>query len=195
MPLTSYRVLYRLSCCGRRGLVAALRGSESRLLGSVAAPPAGSLMEAWVDGLEGSVLDAEGKCRATLPAGELPLTRDVVLPLAPAALAVLVSGRIPAGAVPVPERPGWVEATVDGVWLRVRATGSPTRCTGFEAGRPGGEQVLLRAAMSAHRGLVPGVLDVEVGAQRLHLELQVWEQGKPPLAPGWLGLASCGASS
>ncbi|MCU0291974.1 MAG: hypothetical protein MUF10_08300 [Thermoanaerobaculaceae bacterium] len=192
LPPTPYRALYRLSCCGRRGLLAALRGSDSLLHVSVAAPPAGSLMEVWIDGRAGSVLDAERRCLVTLPAGELPLTPEVTLPLAPAVLAVLASGRIPAGAVPMPDRPGWVAATVEGAWLRVRATGSPARSSSLEVGRPGESGVLLRATMSAHRGLVPGVLDIEVGGQTLRLELQVWEQGTAPVAPAWLGSGACG---
>jgi hypothetical protein len=173
-------------------LLAALRGSDSRLHVSVAAPPAGSLLEAWTDEGTGSVLDTERKCRVALPAGELPLTPEVTLPLAPAALAVLASGRIPAGATSIPERPGWVRAMVQGAWLHVRATGLPARCTGIELGRPGEERVLLKATLSAHRGLVPGVLDIEVGDQRLHLELQVWEQGEAPVVPAWLDLTPCG---
>lgn len=192
MPSTPYRALYRLSCCGRRGLLAALRGSDDRLHVSVAAPPAGSLLEAWTDGGVGSLLDAERKCRVALPAGELPLTPEVTLPLAPAALAVLASGRVPVGARPMPERPGWVGATVQGAWLHVRITGVPARCTGLEVSRPGEKLVLLKATMSAHRGLVPGVLDIEVGNQRLHLELQVWEQGEAPAAPAWLASTPCG---
>lgn len=192
LPPTPYRALYRLSCCGRRGLLAALRGNDSMLHVSVAAPPAGSLMEVWIDGRSGWVLDAERKCLVVLPAGELPLTPEATLPLAPAVLAVLAGGRIPAGAAPVPDRPGWVAATVEGAWLRVRATGSPARCSGLEVGRPGESGVLLRATMSAHRGLVPGVLEIEAGGQTLRLELQVWEQGTAPTVPTWLGSATCG---
>lgn len=192
LPPTPFRALYRLSCCGRRGLVVALRGSDSLLHVSVAAPPAGSSMEVWIEGRRGSVLDAERECRMALPAGELPLTPEVSLPLAPAALAVLASGRIPPGAAPVPDRPGWIGATVEGVRLQVRATGAPARCSGLEVGRPGEDTTVLRATMSAHRGLVPGVLEIEVGGQTLRLELQVWEQGTPPIVPAWVGWATCG---
>ncbi len=191
-PVPPYRALYRLSCCGRRDLVAALRGNAGVVHLSVAAPPAGSLLEVWVDGARAEVLDGERRCRSVVAAGVLPLTPELSLPLAPATLAALVSGRLPAAAVPAEERPGWVEATVEGVRLRVRVTGRPPRATGLELVTVDGVGPGLTAAMTAHRGLVPGVLDVEVGERSLHLELQVWEQGGEPAPPVWLSLPTCG---
>lgn len=195
LPAPSYRALYRLSCCGRRDLVAALRGSAGVVHLSVAAPPAGSLVEAWLEGRSGALLDVERRCRIVLPPGELPLGRELSLPLAPGALALLVSGRLPAAVVPVSGRPGWVEGPVDGAVLRVRVAGSPPRATALEVAGQGGSGPLLAAVMSAHRGLVPGVLDVQVGERALHLELQVWEQGAPPGPPAWGALPPCGGAS
>lgn len=172
--------------------MAALRGSTGAVHLSVAAPPAGSLLEVWVDGNRAEVLDGERRCRSALAAGVLPLTPELSLPLEPATLAALVSGRLPAAAVPSEVRPGWVEATVEGVRLRMRVSGRPPRATGLELVSVNGVAPGLTAAMTAHRGLVPGVLDVEVGARSLHLELQVWEQGVEPGPPAWLSLPACG---
>lgn len=191
MPAVPYRALYRFSCCGRRDLLAALRGDAGSLHVSVAAPPGGVLLEAWVAGPDGVLLDSERRCRVTLPAGRLPLTAELSLPLAPAALAVLASGRLPAGASPIEDRPGWVQAPVDGGWLHARVGGSPPRLSAVEIKHEQEPDSRLVAVLTAHRGLVPGVLEVRVGERTLHFELQVWEQGTPPPPPGWLAMPLC----
>jgi len=191
-PIPSYKALYRLSCCGRRDLVAALRGSTGVVHLSVAAPPAGSLLEVWVDGAEVEIFDGERRCRSVVTAGVLPLTPELTLPLAPATLAALVSGRLVAAAGPIEERPGWVEAAVEGVRVRERITGQPPRATALELVTADGVGPGLTAVMTAHRGLVPGVLEVKVGERSLRLELQVWEQGVEPAPPVWLSLPTCG---
>lgn len=195
LPATPYRALYRLSCCGRRDLVAALRGGGGAVHLSVAAPPAGSLLEVWVEGGRAEVLDAERRCRATVAADTLPLTPELSLPVSPGPLAVLVSGRLPPAAVPWEGRPGWVAAAVDGMRLGVRVTGVPPRATGFELVGREGEAGVVKAVLSAHRGLVPGVLDIAVGGRTVRLELQRWEQGVEPAPPPWLSLPNCGGAT
>lgn len=191
VPVVPYRALYRLSCCGRRDLLAALRGDADSLHVSVAAPPGGVILEAWVAGDSGVLLDGERRCRVALPAGRLPLTSELSLPLAPAMLAVLASGRVPEGAVPIEARPGWVRAPVGGGWLHARVGGSPPRLSAVEISDEQGSEARLAAVLTAHRGLVPGVLDVRAGGRTLLLELQVWEQGTPPAPPGWLTRPVC----
>lgn len=191
LPAVPYRALYRLSCCGRRDLVVALRGSAAAVHLSVAAPPAGSLLEVWIDGSRAEILDGERRCRAAVAAGALPLAPELSLPLAPATLAVLVSGRLPPAA-PLDARPGWVEAAVDGARLAVRVAGSPPRTTGLELRTREGTGAGLTATLSAHRGLVPGVLELEAGGRSLRLELQAWAQGVEPVPPPWLAAPECG---
>ncbi|HPC84609.1 MAG TPA: hypothetical protein P5234_14940 [Thermoanaerobaculaceae bacterium] len=191
VPVSPYRALYRLSCCGRRDLVAAVRGSAETVHLSVAAPPAGSLLEVWAAGTDAAVLDSERRCRAVVATGSLPVTPELSLPLAPRTLAALVSGRLPTAAAPLDERPGWLGAEVDGMSLLLRVTGRPPRLTGLELAA-GEDGPVLAATMTGHRGLVPGVLDVAVGERTLHLELQYWEQGVEPVPPVWLSMPVCG---
>jgi hypothetical protein len=190
-PVPAYASLYRLSCCGRRGLLAALRGDERHLSLTVTAPPGKVVVEAWVEDGAGFLNDREASCRMRLGSGELPITREVGLPLSTSVLGALLAGTLPVAARAVPESPGWVEWESDGLWVRALIAGQNPRVTEVRAGRRGEQQMRLRAQLQGPRGALPGQVELEVGGKRARLELLSHRAGVAPPPPSWLDEVPC----
>ncbi len=190
-PLPSSASLYKLSCCGRRGLLAAIRADAERLAITVTVPPGKVVLEAWAAGRVGYLHDRESSCRVLLAAEELPLTRDVGVPLDTALVAVLLSGVLPASARAVAEAPGWVEWESNGVWARASVSGPSPRVTAVRSGRVGDRGVRLEASLGAFRGTVPGEVELEVDGRKAHLELLSRQDAKAVEAPPWMAEPTC----
>jgi len=190
---TPFAALYRLSFGSERNLVLTVRSGAGLLSLSVAVPPGGAALSAWVAGAEGWVERVKERCREPLPPGVIPLPKDAFLPLDADLAALLLSGLLPEGAHEVPEAPGWVEAATERVVWRARIEGSPAVCTRVVLGSPDG-RTLLAAELKAPVGHVPGAIALVAGAQRAEMVLQEWHLSEPPGPPVWLAFAKCGAA-
>jgi hypothetical protein len=191
---TPFAALYRLSCCGQRNLILAVRGGADRLSINVAVPPGGAAMSAWFAGDEGWIQRVKERCREPLPPGSIPLPKGAALPIDPGIAGHILSGLLPEGAREESDTPGWVEASDDRFVWRARIEGSPARCTRVVIFRRGEEQPLLVADLKTPLGHVPSELLITAGAQQAELVLQERHPADPPQPPAWLGLPGCGAS-
>ncbi len=187
-----FTALYRLACCGQRGLLLAVRGGGGRLALSVAGPLGGVAAGAWVAGGQGWVERVKERCREALPSGTIPLSGGAALPLDADLTASLLSGLLPEGVHELPETPGWVEGTAGGLRWRARVEGPRAHCTRVAAFRAGDAAPVLVADLKEQMSSVPAAITLTVGAQRAELELQEWRAGEPPPAPAWLSLPVCG---
>ncbi|MFI5164995.1 MAG: hypothetical protein ACHQQS_00075 [Thermoanaerobaculales bacterium] len=186
-----FAALYRLSCCGQRNLVLIARGDAGHLSVSVAVPPGGQALAAWVDASGGWVSRGKEGCREALPEGVLPLSPKASVPLDPELAGRLLSGLLPENAAELPNSPGWVEGSGGGLWWRARVEGPTPRCTRVIVGRPGSETPVLNADLGDPRGQVPGKLLLRSGGVKAELALQEWRQSETPSPPGWLGQPVC----
>lgn len=187
-----FTALYKLACCGQRGLLLAVRGGGGRVALSVAGPLGGVAAGAWVTGGQGWVERVKERCRKPLPFGMIPLSGGAALPLDADMAASLLSGLLPEGLHELPEAPGWVEGTVGGLRWRARVEGPHPHCTRVVAFRSGEAAPVLVADMRDPMGVVPAAITFTAGAQKAELELQEWRPGEPPQAPAWLSLPACG---
>jgi hypothetical protein len=126
-----------------------------------------------------------------LGSGELPITREVRLPLSTSVLGALLSGTLPVAARALSESPGWVGWESDGLWIRASIAGPEPRVTEVRVGRSGEQQTLLVAELHEARGAVPSQVELVVGGKRARLELLSHRAGVAPLPPSWLGEAPC----
>jgi hypothetical protein len=190
-PPQAFNGLYRVSCCGGRRLVAAVRADGERLLLSVSARPRGAVFEAWLGPAQGWAAEAPWSCRWPLEEGRVPVARGASLPIDASLLSVLLAGRLPAGTTAVAGAPDWVSAPTDSGWLRARVTGTPARLARVEAGTAGGPPELT-ATLRDHHGPVPGKVAIKAGGEKLELELVEWRPGAGPVPePAWLAAATC----
>lgn len=186
-----FAALYRLSCCGQRNLVLIARGDAGHLFVSVAVPPGGLALAAWMDATGGWVSRGREDCREALPEGMLPLSAKASLPLEPELAARLLSGLLPENAGELPGSPGWVEGSGAGLWWRARVEGPTPRCTRVIVGRPGSATPVLTAELGDPHGHVPGKLLLQTSGAKAELALQEWRAGETPSPPGWLGQPVC----
>ncbi|HUK12257.1 MAG TPA: hypothetical protein VLW17_03060 [Thermoanaerobaculaceae bacterium] len=192
LPVRPFAALYRLSCCGQRNLVLAVRGDGERLSLSVAVPPGGAVLAAWLDRGQGWVERAKEGCREALPQGVLPLSAKASLPLDPGLAGRLLSGLLPAGSRVDAAATGWVEATTAELSWRALVEGPDPHCARVVVGRPGGGKPLLDATLGDPRGRVPGSIALKAGSVKAELALQSWREADPPPAPSWLASPICG---
>lgn len=189
-PIVPFAAMYRFECCQHRNLVAVVRGDGRALLVSIAAPPRGVVLEAWLSGEEGTLTRTSGRCTEALPSGRLPIGDGADLPLDASLAAFLLSGRLPAGVSPLPDRTGWVGGGGESQ-IAWRVAGSPPRIIGVEVSADGEARPLLSGTLSEHHGRVPGRLRLEAEGKHLELELVEWRVGEPVAAPAWLAAPPC----
>ena len=189
----AFSALYRLACCGHRGLVLTVRGDGERLSLAVAVPPGGTALAAWVEPGGGFVERMKEGCREALPPGVLPVSADASLPIDPTLAALLLSGLLPAAARELPGMPGWVEATSGGLAWRAQVEGPEPHWTRVQLTRAGDGAPTMTAVRSDDGGTVPHRLVLKAGSVEASLELQAWRPSAPPAPPDWLAAPVCGA--
>ena len=187
-----FAALYRLDCCGQRGLLVTARGDGERLSLAVASGPVGTVTEVWVTGDGGLGRSGRERCTRPLSAGRLPLTGGSDVPLDSRLAALLVRGVVADTALPVPERPGWFSDTSRGATVAWRTEGGLV--VGVEVSSPVGGESQLVLAMAEHHGRVPGRISFRAGADEGELTLVEWREAAPPAEPAWLSWPSCGAT-
>ena len=187
-----FSALYRLACCGHRGLVLTVRGDGERLSLAVAVPPGGTALSAWVGPDGGFVRREKTGCREPLAPGELPLGGGASLPLDPALAALLLAGRLPADAREEPLSPGWVAAASGGYLWRAQVAGPEPHWTRVVVARSGGGTPLTVVRRDGV-GAVPHRLELSVGSTAAELDLQAWRPDAPPSPPAWLSAPPCEA--
>lgn len=188
----AFSALYRFSCCGHRGLVLTVRGDGDSLALSVAVPPGGTALAAWVGPGGGFVERVKQGCREALPPGVLPLAAGASLPIDPALAALLLSGLLPAGARELPELPGWVEAASGGLAWRARVTGPEPHWTRVLLTRVGDATPAMSVVRTDEGGRVPHRLVLTAGTVEADLDLQAWRPSGAPAPPAWLTAPECG---
>lgn len=197
-PPRPFAALYRFSCCGRRDLVLTVRGDERAVAVSVAIPPGGAALAAWVDAEGGWVYRAKERCREPLPQGMLPLSASAALPLDPGMTALLLSGLLPEGTRELPGEMGWVGAAGRNLWWRARVAGPEAHWTRMIVGRNGEADPLVvaeRREPETDPGLVPHDLVLKAGSVKAELTLREWRSSDPAAPPGWMSAPACGAGS
>jgi hypothetical protein len=190
-PAPVFTSLYRLACCGRLGLLAAVRTDAHRLSLDVTVPPGKVVLEAWVENGRGFIHDRDAGCTVPLAGDELPVARQAALPLDLPLLGTLLAGTLPEQARAVAEAPGWVEWEADGLWVRACLSGEPARVVKLRAGRPGEREARLSAELGAHRGPAPSTVELELAGRRASLELLAYHAGATVTAPTWLTEPLC----
>jgi hypothetical protein len=186
-----FAALYRLDCCGQRGLLATVRGDGERLSISVAAGPAGTVTEAWLAGAEGVVRSGPRRCTDGVGPGTVALPGGSAIPADPRLAAFLLSGNVPAGARPSDAWSGWLTATLGGLtaeWLVDRGSVSAV-----EVAAAGGHGPMLEATFDDHHGRVPGRIVFRAGGDAGELRLVEWREAALPAAPAWVSWPRCGA--
>jgi len=189
-----FAALYRLSCCGQRNLVLAVRSGADRLSLSVAVPPGGAAVTAWFAGGEGWIQRVKERCREPLPQGMILLSKGAALPLDPTLAARVLSGLLPEDAHEESMEPGWIEASDGRFTWRARIEGPPAHCTRIVVFRPTEERPVLAADLKSPVGRVPGALVLTTGSQRAEMDLEEWHSADSPQPPAWLALPECGAA-
>ncbi len=193
---TAFAALYRLSCCGQRGLPATIRGDGAHVSIAVAVPPGGVAFEAWVAADGGWIRDRKEGCTVSIPAAVLPLGDGIDVPVDPAWAALLLSGRLPRGSVPVAGAEGWVEGRSGRGWYRARVSGDPPRVAEVRLGELGRHGPALTVLVTTATSRLPRRLDIVSGDERAELELVEWHpMAEGPGRPGWVDrLPECGAT-
>ncbi len=190
----AFAALYRLSCCGQRGLPTTIRGDGAHVSIAVAVPPGGVAFEAWIADDGGWVRDRKRGCAVRIPAAVLPLGEGVDVPVDPRWAAFLLGGRLPPGSEPAAGVDGWVEARSERGWYRARVHGEPPRVAEVRLGRGSVGGPTLTAVVTTAASRLPRVLEMESGGERAELELVEWHPTSAVLArPDWVGrLPECG---
>lgn len=188
-PASPFAALYSLDCCGQRGLLATVRSDAEHLSVSVAVPPGGVALDAWLDAASGSMTRNRGKCRETLPRGRMPISREHTVPLDAALAAVVLSGTLPAGSRAIADAEGWVESTAAGVTFRARVDGPQPHVTRIVS--EAGEDGAMTIDLAEHHGRLPGKLEIAAGRDRAVLTLVEWRPAAAPAPPRWLSAPAC----
>ena len=185
-----FAALYRLDCCGHRDLLATVRGDGNTLSVSLAAGPAGTVFEAWLQPQTGYLYDGGERCLQPLAGGALPLPGGAVLPLEPWLAALLVSGIVARDARPSPTASGWLESDARDLTVRWRVENGAVADAEVRRARNG--DLLLTMAMAEHHGLVPGRLRFRAGTEAGEFRLVEWRFTAALVAPAWLARRPCG---
>jgi hypothetical protein len=189
-----YAAMYRFSCCAHSDLVLTLRGDRRVLSLTLAVPPGGTALAAWITADGGWVERTKERCRERLAGAVLPLSSHASLPLDPELASLLLAGLLPAGAREVPRQQGWVEATAGDYWWRARIEGPDPHWTRVVIGRRNEEVPLVNAVRSDPNPL-PHELTITAGSVKAKLVLQVWQESVAPASPAWLAAPVCGGGS
>ncbi len=185
-----FAALYRLSCCRQNELLVTARGDGERLSVSVAAGPAGTVVEVWLEGEMAWLRNGGERCVRSLPPNTLPLAGGAVLPLDPRLAALLLGGTVPADAQPSRQDSGWLVATARGVTASWLVAGDVV--TRVAVTRTGESAPALAATLSEHHGRVPGRLVFRSGSESGELRLVEWRSAAPPQRPAWTASPPCG---
>jgi hypothetical protein len=187
-----YAALYRFSCCGRRGLLLAVRSGDARTAVSLTAPPGGVILDAWLANPDRLVADRDGRCKVRASDSLATVAEGITVPLDGDALAAILAGALPSDATAVDRLPGWVEQRTASGWLRARVAGSPARVAEVVLGqdRQPGRQV--KAKLSGYRDGVPGSVALDLGGESARLELVSFRQSATPAPPAWVSWPWCG---
>lgn len=183
-----FRALYRLECCGVRGLLLVVAHGAGGTSLEVAGGPAGVGVAVWAEGDTVLWRTARG-CLEGGHRGALPLPGGAVFPFPEKVLAGLLAGRLPTpGSSLTPHR--WVSQLAGGT-LELEVVGAPTRWVvgRWTAGGQGGE-VFLRARR--HHGRVPGEIAVRGAGFEGTLRLLEFQPVPFVAPPPWLELPRCG---
>jgi hypothetical protein len=191
-----FAALYRLDCCGQRGLLLTVRGDGERLALAVASGPAGTVVEAWVDGGGGVVRSGRERCVRRLAGGRLALAGGAELPARPAVAALLARGLVAEGARPSPGRAGWLECDIGGAAVRWRvAAGVVVEAeVAGEAGGEAGGAPTLSLVLADHHGRVPGRIAFRSAGESGALALVEWRENVVPAPPAWVSWPQCEAA-
>lgn len=184
-----FAALFRLDCCGQRGLLATVRGDGERLSVTVAAGPAGTVVEGWLSAEGGWLRNGGERCVRPLAPGVLPLPGGAALPLDPWLAAALVSGTVPQDAAPVPAQVGWLTASRRGLTVRWRVDAGVVAA--IEVCRGDSRPPLLDVALDEHHGRVPGRLTFRAGREAGELRLVEWRETAAPGVPEWVAWNDC----
>jgi hypothetical protein len=184
-----FAALYRLECCSQSNLVAAIRGDGEQLAVSVAAGPAGTVVEAWLGEHGGFLRDRGKRCVRPLPADTLPLAHGAALPLDPWLAALLLSGMVPDGATPSPRGAGWRTTRRSEYTVSWQVSGGLV--TRLEVAAGPGDRPSLLVALGEHHGVVPGRLSFSAGREKGVLRLVEWHSTAPPARPTWVAEPVC----
>jgi hypothetical protein len=190
-----FAALYRVACCGRRGLLCTVRYDRSHLDLTVTTPPGGAVLRAWLAPEQGWLLDGRNGCVQRLEGGELPIDSQASLPLDPDAAAFALAGRVPGEARPIAGRPGWVGGMLAGRAWSAQIQGETPRCTRIEFRAATGKTGDVVAVLAAYRQVgIPGTVTLRAAGRTVEMSLLAW-RGSPPLAPPpWLGTSPCAGS-
>jgi hypothetical protein len=188
-----FAALYRLSCCGRRGMLLAVRSGEGRTAVSLTAPPGGVVLDAWLADGDRLVADRTGQCKVRALDSLTTVADGITVPLDGDALAAILAGALPDGARAIDRLPGWVEQQAPGGWLRARVTGASPRVAEVVLGQDRQPGRLVRAELSGFRDGVPGSVSLDLGAHSARLELASFRETTAPAPPAWVSWPWCGA--
>ncbi len=188
-----FAALFRLSCCGHRGLVATVQAGEAGVGLSVVAPPGTKVFEGWTDDAGTWLAEGGGHCLRQVPGQGVPLPSGAIIPVNHRLLAALLAGRLPRGGEP--DDSGWVIGLEDGWVWRARVVGAPPRCVRFEAAREGEAAPKLAALLDRHRGSLPGRVVLVVDGARVEAVLEAFRATAEVMPPSWLAAPPCGGRS
>lgn len=180
-----FRALYRMSCCGLRGLLLVVRRSQEGLSLETAGGPAGAMRALWITQKE--VWErTPGNCLIRRPGIGVPLPGGKVLPLRIELFVPLLVGLLPQGGEEV--TPGlWQFQGHDGI-LRLQLAGGPSRWVrGWWT--TAGNEFKLKAWR--YRGRLPGMLSVRGAGLNLELALLEFNPNGDPTPPSWLRWPLC----
>jgi hypothetical protein len=184
-----FAALYRLDCCGQRGLLATVRGDGERLSVAVAAGPAGTVVEGWLSAEGGWLRNGGERCVRPLAPGTLPLPGGAALPLDPWLAATLVSGTVPQEAAQTLAPGGWLVARTHGLTVRWRVSAGVV--VAVEVPRGSSQVPLLEVVLEGHHGRVPGRLRFRAGDEAGEMRLVEWRETGPPGVPEWVAWLPC----
>lgn len=186
-----FSALYRLTCCGERGLPTVVRGGDHTLSVAVAVPPGGVAWEAWLEHDEAWMYRSGRACRRRLPAGEVPVGKDARVPLAPDLAGYLLGGRLPPGTAVSSGDPTTVTAAVGPWHVRAHVVGVPPRWLSAAVVGPGAGGKPITFSFADRHGRLPGRVEIHAGERDVLLELVQWLPDGAPTPPAWLGLPEC----
>lgn len=181
----SFAALYRVDCCGQRGVLVTVRSGGAVVAVTVVVPPAGPRAEVWWAPGGGWLRRAGSQCRSDLAASFSELAA-----LTPEPVAALLAGHLPVGGAPDDE-PGVVAGFAAGLTWRAWLAGTPARVSRFALAGAGEAAVLADIEVLEVRGSVPGTMRGTVAGARFAASLVEWRGAPAPSPPAWLEAPLC----